>query len=144
MTLKTELMRFWYIRGQFSHGLFEFLPRFEIFFAGVKTADGKFNLPSAVRTPAKKIDKKLHVFTSKLRGIQRTSLWLDWDVKTSLSAIKNKPKKMTIRPLQMNVLALVFKTHHETLKLYTVLSLNNKWISSHIDWTLTLHCQTGQ
>ena len=33
---------------------------------------------------------------------------------------------MKIRQLQMNVLALIFKTHYETLKLYTVLSLNNE------------------
>ena len=52
-------------------------------------------------------------------------------------------KKAKIRQVQTNVLALVFKTQYETIKLYSVLGINNWWISTHIDWTLARHCQTG-
>ena len=114
------------------------------FFGSLSVSIKMISLPSAVQTPAKKIDKKLHVFISILRGIQRTSLRPDRRAITlfhfTLKCYQKWTKKAKIRQLQMNVLALIFKTHYETLKLYTVLSLNNEWISSHIGWTLTLHC----
>ena len=48
---------------------------------------GSLSLPSTVRTPAKKVHKKLHIFTSKLRDIQRTSLRPDWRVITTFHFI---------------------------------------------------------
>ena len=45
------------------------------FFGSLSVSIQMISLPSAVRTPAKKKSgEKLHVSTSKLRGIQRTSL----------------------------------------------------------------------
>ena len=58
------------------------------FFGSLSVSIQMISLPSAVRTPAKKKSgEKLHVSTSKLRGIQRTSLRPDWLVITSFHFI---------------------------------------------------------
>ena len=58
------------------------------FFGSLSVSIQMISLPSAVRTPAKKKSgEKLHVSTSKLRGIQRTSLRPDWRVITSFHFI---------------------------------------------------------
>ena len=44
------------------------------FFGSLSVSIKMISLPSSVLTPTKKKEEKLHVFTSKLRGIQRTSL----------------------------------------------------------------------
>ena len=58
------------------------------FFGSLSVSIQMISLPSAVRTPAKKKSgEKLHVSTSKLRGIQRTSLRPDWLVIASFHFI---------------------------------------------------------
>ena len=59
------------------------------FFGSLSVSIQMISLPSAVRTPAKKkkSGEKLHVSTSKLRGIERTSLRPDWLVITSFHFI---------------------------------------------------------
>ena len=57
------------------------------FFGSLSVSIKMISLPSSVLIPTKKKEEKLHVFTSKLRGIQRTSLRPYWRVIASFHFI---------------------------------------------------------
>ena len=91
---------------------------------------GSLSLPSTVRTPAKKKSSQeiayIYIKTER-HPAHESKTWLTGN--NNISSHPLVPSKINqkakIRQLQMNVLALVFKTQYETIKLYTVLGTNN-------------------